>query len=246
MTKIFSVLVVAGLLALVMAASAMPNPSVGQSIVQTGDGDTAYQLNSEHTDVAIKHASYKAFDYGTYSNVYNYYVTQQSSGVLGLDVGVVEFDRVLIANQVLRMKIIQSPNGNATAYYIMSATPIGIFTTDNQTDSVAVHAIESKLEYDMVYDVMNHGTVLPVDLVPYFTTKNSIIPSKDAAYLVIDNRYYPQDAILQVLAVDSGIPQDRVEPLTTMFRKTITPSVPRPVTTPDMFRTDLSGHAVTT
>jgi hypothetical protein len=203
MTKFFSILVVVGMLAIIAVASA----TVNQNIVQTGKGDNAIQINAGHADVAIRHADItnNAFDNGMYvTTIYN---MQQQSGVLSLEKGVIEQDRVVMANQVLVLNIIRPVSGNATTYYFVSATPMAFWTIDGSVYTKAIKSIESKLDYDMVYDTMNHGTVVPIDVVPYFSDKCSLTPSVEAASIVIDNRYYPEDAVVQIVAVDSGVPQ---------------------------------------
>jgi hypothetical protein len=246
MTKFFSILIIAGLLAIAAVASATPLPGVNQNIIQTGKGDNAIQVISGRTDVAIRHADFtnNVFDNGMYvTTVYN---MQQQSGVLSLDKGVIEQDRVVKANQVLVLNITRPSSGNATTYYFVSATPMAFWTIDSSVYTKAVKAIESKLDYDPVYDMMNHGTVVPIDVVPYFSDKCSLTPSPEAASIVIDNRYYPEDAVVQIIAVDSGVPQDVVQPQTAMFRNPTTVTVTSNSTaTSDMYPSDEWGHAIT-
>jgi hypothetical protein len=205
MTKFFSILIIAGILAMVVVASA----TVNQNIVQTGKGDNAIQIDSGHTDVAIRYANINnnAFNNGVYTQ--NIYATLMSSGVLDLDKGVIEQDRVMFANQVLVQPIVRPSSGNATTYYVTSGVAISVYTLYNTSyDYTAVHGEQSMMTYDPVYDKMNHGTVDPDDIVPYFTTKCSLTPSADAGYIVFDNRYFdPQNTVVQIVAVDSGVPQ---------------------------------------
>lgn len=248
MNKFFSIFIIAGLLAIAAVASAtpLPLPGVNQNIIQTGKGDNAIQIVSGHTDVTIRHADFtnNAIDNGMYTQVI--YNMQQQSGVLSLDKGVIEQDRVVKANQVLVLNITRPSSGNATTYYFVSATPMAFWTIDSSTYTKAVKAIESKLDYDMVYDVMNHGTVVPIDVVPYFSDKCSLTPSPEAASVVIDNRYYPEDAVVQIIAADSGVPQDVVQPQTAMFRNPAVPVTSSNSTgSSDMYPSDEWGHAIT-
>ena len=140
----------------------------------------------------VQHAIYKAYDNGIYTQ--NIYEVQGGNGIAMLDTGVIEFDRVVMADQVLKIDLIP----NATTYFITSGTPVAVYTIGH-LDKDAIQSSESILKYNPVYDRMDSGIVVPVDLVKYFTTKCSITPSANADYLVIDNRYYPQDTIVQIL-----------------------------------------------
>lgn len=134
----------------------------------------------------------------------NNYNTMESNGIYNLDTGVIELDRVLISDQVLVLPIPRFGT-NATVFQIVSATPIAVWTIDGSVYSTsAIKAEQSKLTYDKVYDKLDHGTVVPVDAVPYFTTKCTITPSNEASYIVLDNRYYPEDAVTQIQFGDSG------------------------------------------
>ena len=169
------------------------------------------------------------------SSVVNNFFTSESNGVYNLDTGVIEMDRVLKSNQVLVLPIKKFGN-NQTNYEIVSATPIAVWTIDGSTFSTAgVKALQSKFDYDQVFDVMNHGTIVPVDIVPYFTTKCTINPSSNAVYLVLDNRYYPEDAVTEILYGDSGVPY----PVVSSFPASAV------IGTTSVFPTDMHGHIIT-
>ena len=130
----------------------------------------------------------------------------ESNGVYDLDTGVVEHDRVLKSNQVLVMPI-ESHGNNATAYEITSGTPIAVYTIDGSSyETAAMQGKQTKLFYNSIYDRMEHGLVSPIDTVPYYTTKCTITTTPGASYIVLDNRYYPEDAALQIRSADTGLP----------------------------------------
>jgi len=185
-----------------------------QFSVQTGRDDTSIQTSGT-TNIAFNHANIHVYSQinavSSDTTTTNNFYAQESNGVYNLDTGVIEVDRVLISGQVLQLAIPQYGK-NATVFYITSGTPIAVYTLDNGVDTDSLQGSQSKMMYDPIYDVMKHGNLNPVDIVPYYTTKCSIVPSQGATSIVLDNRYYPEDAVTQIRFYDSGVPLSQVTP----------------------------------
>ena len=168
--------------------------------------------NTGYTDVDVSnivvtnnaHATYNVNDvsnnYGGNTQTNNYYAVYGTS-VAQLSKNNIVVDRILKANDILEIPV--NPNDNLT-YYITSGTPVAIYTIETN-DIDAVYDINSEFVYDPTlvnefgtHGKLVHGSVKPIQTVPYFTSLTHIKPMSGSGYLVIDNRYYPQDTEIQI------------------------------------------------
>ncbi|MGB8480999.1 MAG: hypothetical protein WCE63_19510, partial [Acidobacteriaceae bacterium] len=103
----------------------------------------------------------------------------------------------IFANQVFVTPI--NPAGNQT-FLIQTGTPVAVYTLGSYEDAIAIQGINSKLTFNSYFGWSPYetGSVSPLDVVPYLTSDCHITTSPGAAYLVIDNRYYPADTEAQI------------------------------------------------
>ena len=179
-----------------------------------GNGNTQISasggINVKTANIKIgTYAPISSSDYST--NIVQYY-TEESNGYYDLDTGVIGSDRVLMHDEVLALPIPKFGN-NATTVYIVTGTPVAVYTIGTGTlVNSGVQPSDSKLYYDAIYGRMEHGSVTPVDAVPYYTNKCSLTISSGSTYLIIDNRYYPEDAAADIEFYDSGVSLANVPP----------------------------------
>lgn len=176
--------------------------------------------NTGHTDVDVsntvvtnnEHATYNVNDvgnnYGGNTQTNNYYAVYGTS-VAQLSKNNIVVNRIILANDMIEIPV--NPSDNVT-YYITSGTPVAVYTIE-ANDLPALYDDSSKFTYEKyqknsydTYGNLIHGAVKPVDVIPYFTSLTHIKPTGSAAYLVIDNRYYPQDSEIQI-----GVPGTTTE-----------------------------------
>ena len=176
--------------AILMIALTVGAVSAQQGNYASVNGNFNYidQSNTVHNDQA-------AYFYSTSSSTSDTQIYNMvGSGVASVSKPNIVMDRILMANQVLVLKI--NPIGNQT-FIVLSGTPIAVYTIEENEQDL-VKSSESKMTYDSDYNRMDHGIVRPVDIVPYYTSYTHLTSSTGAAYLVIDNRYYPTDSEIQI------------------------------------------------
>lgn len=182
-------------IALLIGAATASSTQINSGTITGGSGNS--QNFQNYNGVYNDHATYTgANSYVTSSYIggtSNYYSVQGSS-VQQLAKMDIVMDRVLMANQVLAIPI--NTSGNQT-FLIQTGTPVAVYTIGD-LDPYKVNGRESMMTYDPIYNVMRTGDVVPVDMVPYYTSDCHITTSAGAYYLVIDNRYYPSDAEVQI------------------------------------------------
>lgn len=167
--------------------------SQGNSVSIDGNGNKVDQSNT-----AITHndqATYSSIS--STSTVTNTEYTVLGSTVQQLSKNNIVMNRILFANRVLVVPI--DPNGNQT-FLIQTGTPVAVYTLGSYEDAIAIQDINSKLTFNSYFGWSPYetGSVSPLDVVPYLTSDCHITTSPGAAYLVIDNRYYPADTEAQI------------------------------------------------
>jgi hypothetical protein len=178
------------LIAPAMAQNSITRTGVDQdaSGVIVGDGNNQDVLNLNGGTINV--------DPTSYSSTYTSYTTIDTAPEFyNLNTADVSYTRLVYPNEVIAFKALVN-----TTYKIISGTPIAVFTVDNEGKE-ALDGSESKLIYDKVYHRFETGIVLPIDKVPYLTTKCMITPSEEATYVVIDNRYFPSMMMVEVIPI---------------------------------------------
>lgn len=100
-----------------------------------------------------------------------------------LYVGEVEFTRLLGRNEVVTY-----PLHGISIITVKAAYPLAVYTMDSRGDVFKINSKDSTPVYDWTYHKFQFGSVSPVDQIPYYTTKGSLVSSSGADYAVIDNR----------------------------------------------------------
>ena len=116
-----------------------------------------------------------------------------------------------------------------------SASDVAMYTIGTYAgDEIRINDVNSMPTYNPVYHRMEFGTVVPVDMIPYFTTKATLTTSESAHYVVIDNRA-PRNSYTHVeigiTAMDATFPKKFIEPPT--------------IHLPSVYPTDEYGRAIT-
>ncbi len=197
-TKLIPILLIAVAL---LAVSVSAQASQGNGVVVSGTDNAVAQSNSVvytgHSSSIDNVISSTAISTNNYYNI-------QGSPVQELAKNDIIFDRIIMANQVLEISIADNNLANQTVL-VMSGTPVAVYAIGS-LDQYKVFGKESELVYDATYDRMDTGDVQPIAEVPYYTSDCKFKVPTDAAYLVIDNRYYPNDAEIQI-----GVPGTTTE-----------------------------------
>lgn len=144
-----------------------------------------------------------------------------------LGVGDVSYTRLIYPNRFAMVEV--KPN---EIVRIRSGTPVALYTII-ALDKDTVMGSESIPQYDSIYDRMDHGNVLWVDWIPYYTT-SSTITVHDANYLVIDNRnIFTSYNLVEITVVGEILPAVQEIQGIKIVEK------------PDVYPTDAYGHAIT-
>ena len=203
--KLHNVILIGVILAIALlvgsvAAEAELQQGNGASV--NGNGNSVDLSNTAVTN--NEHATYysKSTSFGGSSSVSNNnYYSIQGSSVQQLAKTDIVMDRVIQANQVLEIPI--RTDGNTT-FIFKTGIPVAVYTTD------ALHVFltqgrDSILTPDLlVYDKMDTGSLVPIDMVPFLSSDYHITPSIRATYLIVDNRYYPTDTEAQIATLNSS------------------------------------------
>jgi hypothetical protein len=113
--------------------------------------------------------------------------------VLHLDVGTAETSTQLLgAGEVLAV-----PTADNVTFTIRSPTPLGIYLITTGNDKLLLADDRSVIDFNRVYHRPIHGIISPYWIFPRPTTLISITTHANG-YLVIDNRYYPADAMIEI------------------------------------------------
>jgi hypothetical protein len=199
-TKLIPILLIAVAL---LAVSVSAQSSQGNVVQVSGSGNDVTQSNSMvFTDHSTNAETYN--DPSSTAISTNNYYNIQGSPVQELAKNDIVFDRIIMANQVLEISVADNNLANQTVL-VMSGTPVAVYAIGS-LDQYKVFGKESELVYDAPYDRMDTGDVQPIAEVPYYTSDCRFRVPADAAYLVIDNRYYANDAEIQI-----GIPGTTTE-----------------------------------
>ena len=151
--------------------------------------------------------------------------------VTQLDVGESKvFSRLVYPGEVLTFDV---NNGDVVSF--KSSSDVAFYTIGNYFDDVIrVGSSEATPSYDPYFHKMVFGSVVPVDFTNYWTTKASMIAGIDAKQVVIDNRA-PRNSYTHIeVTITGGVPQYAPAPEPT----------PVPLK-PDVYPTDMYGHAIT-
>lgn len=188
--KLFFVLLVFSIIAVpVLADSAQGN---GAEV--SGTGNSVVQTNVVHTDVEKQFVD-EDIVAPTYINIVNEAQVDSVPSVSMLGVGDADTTFMLYPNEVISF-----PAKDDTTYIVKSGTPIAVYVIGPGNDRLLLDSSESKLEYDPIYHKFRHGVVSPIWTWPQFTTKCTFSTS-GAGYIVLDNRYFPDYTMVEVIPV---------------------------------------------
>ena len=188
------------LLFVAIIAVAMISPVFAEDIGQgngaqvSGTNNSVIQKNIVHTDVAKQYVD-EDIVAPTYVNIVNEAPVDLVPSVNMLGIGDADTTMMLYPNEV-----VSYPAKDDMTYHIRSGTPIAVYVIADGRDRMLLDSSESKMEYDPIYHRFNHGVVSPVWIFPKFTTKCSFSTS-GAGYIVLDNRYFPDYAMVEVIPV---------------------------------------------
>jgi len=113
--------------------------------------------------------------------------------VLNLDVGQAEESTQLLgAGEVLAI-----PTAPGVNFTIRSPVPIGVYLIRTGNDKLLLADDRSIIEFNKIYHKPIHGIVAPYWIFPRPTTLLSV-GTQANGYLVLDNRYYPADAMIEI------------------------------------------------
>lgn len=183
-----------------LIAVAMISPVFAEDIGQgngaqvSGTNNSVIQKNIVHTDVARQYVD-EDIVAPTYVSIVNEAPVDLVPSVNMLGIGDADTTMMLYPNEV-----VSYPAKDDMTYHIRSGTPIAVYVIADGRDRMLLDSSESKMEYDPIYHRFNHGVVSPVWIFPKFTTKCSFSTS-GAGYIVLDNRYFPDYAMVEVIPV---------------------------------------------
>jgi hypothetical protein len=130
--------------------------------------------------------------------------SNQFSSITQLDVGESqEFSRLVYPGEVIPFNVSSGDKISVKASSDITFYTIGTFSGDE----IRINDVNSIPVYNPVYHRMEFGTVVPVDVVGYWTTKASLTASSNAQYVVIDNRA-PMNGYTHIEVVISNAGQD--------------------------------------
>jgi hypothetical protein len=199
----------------VLPVAAHEQQSAGTSVDQTitgGNGNAQIALIGGSTDVNIRRADINIGSINdnhassTESTTYNYY-TMETNGIYTGDKGVMNSNRIVFAGEAIPLAIPHYPwyGVNATGFYINGGSPIALYTIGgNVYDTSNLDGDQSMMSYDKIYHQMDHGSVIPIDIVPFYSSKTSLIISPIASYVVLDNRGQPNLLIPETTEMEYG------------------------------------------
>jgi len=117
-----------------------------------------------------------------YQNV-NVVIPQKNNEIKTLDVGEINFTRLLGKDEVVTY-----PLDGVSVITVRSAYPLAVYTIASQGDVSKVDSKDSMPWYNWIYHKFEFGLVSPIDQIPYYTTKGTLLTSARADYVVLDNR----------------------------------------------------------
>lgn len=188
------------LLFVAIIAVAMISPVFAEDIGQgngaqvSGTNNSVIQKNIVHTDVAKQYVD-EDIVAPTYVNIVNEAPVDLVPSVNMLGIGDADTTMMLYPNEV-----VSYPVKDDTTYNIRSGTPIAVYVIATGNDRDLLESSESKMEYDPIYHKFRHGIVSPVWVFPKFTTKCSFSTS-GSGYIVLDNRYFPDYTMVEIIPV---------------------------------------------
>jgi len=186
--KLFFVLLVFA----IVAVPALADSAQGNGAEVSGTGNNVVQTNVVHTDVD-KQFIKEDIVAPTYINIVNEAPVDSVPSVSMLGVGDADTTFMLYPNEVISF-----PAKDDTTYIVKSGTPIAVYVIGPGNDRLLLDSSESKLEYDPIYHKFRHGVVSPIWTWPQFTTKCTFATS-GAGYIVLDNRYFPDYTMVEVI-----------------------------------------------
>jgi len=110
-------------------------------------------------------------------------IVPEEKEIKTLDVGPVAFTRLLWKDEVVTM-----PLSGVSLITIKAGSPLAVYTVDSHGEIFKVDSMDSIPVYDWNYHRFQFGSVSPIDKIPYYTTKGSLVSSWNADYVVVDNR----------------------------------------------------------
>lgn len=98
------------------------------------------------------------------------------------------------------MEVLSYPTQGNQTFLIRSAVPIAVYSIGRGNDRLLLDSSESMLTYDPLYHRFEHGVVSPQQVFPHFTTKCTMYVGAPG-YIVLDNRYFPDYAIVEIQSI---------------------------------------------
>lgn len=174
------------------------NPVFAEDIGQgngaqvSGTNNSVIQINKVDTDIDKQYNDIKA---PTYISITNEAPVDSVPYVSMLGIGDAETTMMLYPNEV-----VSYPARDNTTYIVRSGSAIAVYAIATGRDRALLDSSESKLTYDPIYHRFDHGVVSPVWIWPHFTTKCSF-STNGIGYVVLDNRYFPDYTMVEVIPV---------------------------------------------
>jgi hypothetical protein len=188
--KLFFVLLVFA----IVTVPALADSAQGNGAEVSGTGNKVVQINNVHTDVDKQFVD-EDIVAPTYINIVNEAPVDSTPSVSMLGIGDADTTFMLYPNEVISF-----PAKDDTTYIVKSGTAIAVYVIGPGNDRLLLDSSESKLEYDPIYHKFRHGVVSPIWTWPQFTTKCTFATS-GAGYIVLDNRYFPDYTMVEVIPV---------------------------------------------
>jgi hypothetical protein len=110
-------------------------------------------------------------------------IVPKDTKIDSLDIGEVNFTRLLFPDEAI---IFELHNQSVIAF--KAAHPIAIYTYTTHGEIYAIDSTDAVPWYDPIYHKFHFGVIAPVDQIPYYTTKGTLVTNASAEYAVIDNR----------------------------------------------------------
>jgi hypothetical protein len=165
-----------------VASAAVTQTATGTITDSTNVKQAVFNINDGNVGTAnLNPVFYDKSQHYSPTEVYNF---NNDPSIAGLDVGTVD-ETILVYPDTT---VIYSTHGRGT-FSVRSGSPIAFYTIESGNDRDLIEADESMLVFDPIYGRFDHGSISPVDIFPRYTTKCKLTPTKDASYIVIDNRH---------------------------------------------------------
>lgn len=190
-----AVLVILAVMLLVSSASAFRIPVINIDMGQGQQQDQ--QQNQEQQQQQSQEQEQEQRQEQQQSNIQIVNIPKPEPQVKLLDVGPVNFTRLVFPNEAITVKL----HGESVVS-VKAAYPIAVYSVDIHGAYWAVNDVNSKPTYDQVNHKFVFGSIVPVDQIPYYTTKGSF--STDGEYLVVDNRNEFAQMNLVEIVVEQG------------------------------------------